>query len=309
MNLRTLDLFCGCGGLSFGFQQAGFEIVAAFDHWKPALDTYTRNFSHPAFECDLGQLEDFSRLAQFAPNIIIGGPPCQDFSSAGKRNVDLGRADLTIQFAKIVTSLAPTWFIMENVELAVKSKAFTEARTIFQARGYGLSTVILDASLCGVPQRRKRLFLIGQLGGTDRALEPILLSGLATKPMTIKDYFGSRLELEFYYRHPRSYARRGIFSIAEPSPTIRGVNRPIPATYQLHPTDPVKSLANVRPLTTLERAQIQTFPLNFEFIGTKSALEQQIGNAVPVNLAAYVARCLLEFIKHEPVQKPLFALV
>ncbi len=309
MNLRTLDLFCGCGGLSLGFQNAGFEIVAAFDHWKPALDTYTRNFLHPAFECDLGELEDFSQLARLAPNIIIGGPPCQDFSSAGKRNVDLGRADLTIQFAKIVASLVPTWFIMENVELAVKSKAFSKAKTIFQTSGYGLSTIILDASLCGVPQRRKRLFVVGQLGGSDHALETLLLSRLASQPMTIQDYFGSTLGLEFYYRHPRSYARRGIFSITEPSPTIRGVNRPIPATYQLHPTDPVESLDGVRPLTTFERAQVQTFPKDFEFIGTKSVLEQQIGNAVPVNMAAYVAQCLLEFMRHEPVQKPLFALV
>ncbi|MEY4531753.1 MAG: hypothetical protein RLZZ156_2474, partial [Deinococcota bacterium] len=168
--------------------------------------------------------------------------------------------------------------------------------------------VILDASLCNVPQRRKRLFLIGQLGGADHALEPILLSKLGRRAMTIHDYFGSSLGLEYYYRHPRSYARRGIFGIFEPSPTIRGVNRPIPSTYQLHPTDPVQSLAGVRPLTTLERAQIQTFPKGFEFIGTKSALEQQIGNAVPVNLSAYVAQCLLEFMILEPVQESLFAL-
>ena len=308
MNVRTLDLFCGCGGLSLGFEQAGFEIVAAFDHWKPALDTYTRNFLHPAFECDLGVLEDFAALAQFAPNIVIGGPPCQDFSSAGKRNTDLGRADLTIQFAKIVANIAPTWFVMENVELAMKSKAFAEAQMIFKARGYGLSAVVLDASLFGVPQRRKRLFLIGQLGGTDHSLEPMLKSGLAPTPMTVKDYFGDTLNLEFYYRHPRSYARRGIFSIAEPSPTIRGVNRPIPSTYQLHPTDPVSSVEGLRPLTTLERAQIQTFPPDFEFIGTKSVLEQQIGNAVPVKLANYVASCLLEFMSCQPVQDSLFAL-
>jgi DNA (cytosine-5)-methyltransferase 1 len=124
--------------------------------------------------------------------------------------------------------------------------------------------------------------------------------------LVLHDYFGDSLGMDFYYRHPRSYARRAIFGVHEPSPTIRGVNRPIPATYQLHPGDPVRSLEGIRPLTTLERARIQTFPEDFEFIGTKASLEQQIGNAVPVKMAEYVARCLKGF-SPQPIQDSLFA--
>ena len=105
------------------------------------------------------------------------------------------------------------------------------------------------------------------------------------------------MNTEYYYRHPRSYARRGIFSIDEPSATIRGVNRPIPNNYSIHPGDATKDLSKVRVLTTLERARIQTFPKSFNFSGNKTDLEQMIGNAVPVELAKYVAVHLMEYIQ------------
>lgn len=89
--------------------------------------------------------------------------------------------------------------------------------------------------------------------------------------------------------------RRGIFSIDEPSPTIRGVNRPIPKTYRQHPGDAALLSKQIRALTTIERSYLQTFPETFIFEGSKTDLEQMIGNAVPVKLAEYVARCLLDY--------------
>ena len=114
--------------------------------------------------------------------------------------------------------------------------------------------------------------------------------------MSVADYLGYSLGVEFYYRHPRSYARRGIFSIHEPSPTIRGVNRPIPQGYQIKHNDPVKSLDGIRPLTTTERSYIQTFPPTFHFLGSKTEVEQMIGNAVPVNLGQYVAAAIKHYM-------------
>ncbi|MCK5356747.1 MAG: DNA cytosine methyltransferase, partial [Methyloprofundus sp.] len=122
--------------------------------------------------------------------------------------------------------------------------------------------------------------------------------------MTIRDYLGDSLGLKYYYRHPRNYSRRGIFSIDEPSPTVRGVNRPVPAGYNKHSGDPVDAvLSDMRPLTTIERSYLQTFPKNFEFTGTKTNLEQMIGNAVPVNLAKFVASGILEFIASGEYEK------
>ncbi|MBD2533150.1 DNA cytosine methyltransferase [Nostoc flagelliforme FACHB-838] len=296
--IRVLDLFAGCGGLSLGFQNAGFNIVAAFDNWKPAIDVYQKNFNHQIFDYDLSNLStNYQIFKEMRPEIIIGGPPCQDFSSAGKRDENLGRGDLSIVFSEIVTSVLPQWFLIENVDLFRKSNKYKEVRQILKSAGYGLSEIILDANLCGVPQKRKRFFCFGELQGTDESLEPYLKKRLAYKPMTIRDYLGKKLEIQYYYRHPRSYQRRGIFSIDEPSPTVRGVNRPIPKTYKKHPKDPVPVTEELRPLTTIERSYLQTFPETFIFEGTKTDLEQMIGNAVPVKLAEYVAQSILEYIK------------
>jgi DNA (cytosine-5)-methyltransferase 1 len=96
--------------------------------------------------------------------------------------------------------------------------------------------------------------------------------------------------------HPRSYNRRAVFSIYEPSATIRGVNRPIPENYKMHRADKADvGDGCVRALTTKERSYIQTFPEWFEFSGNKTKDEQMIGNAVPIKLAEYVAKCIQEY--------------
>ncbi|MCL1862746.1 MAG: DNA cytosine methyltransferase [Defluviitaleaceae bacterium] len=294
--MRTLDLFCGCGGLSLGFQTAGFQIHSAFDAWDKAIEIYNKNFNHSAELLDLSTISH-SYFSELRPDIIIGGPPCQDYSSAGKRDESNGRADLTITFAELVCGVSPKWFVMENVDRITKSDTLQKAINIFKRSGYGLTQVVLDASKCGVPQKRKRFFMIGELHGEDDFLQNALISNLSDTSMTIYDYLGDELNTKYYYRHPRSYARRGIFGIDEPSPTIRGVNRPIPSTYKVHDGDATHDLSQVRVLTTEERARLQTFPVDFKFEGTKTDLEQIIGNAVPVNLARYVARCLFEYIR------------
>lgn len=305
-NIKVVDLFSGCGGLSLGIQNAGFDVIAGFDNWELAIKVYQQNFKHPAFMTDLGNFQgQFDTIARFKPDIIAGGPPCQDFSSAGKRDESLGRGDLTISFAEIVNAIKPRFFIMENVDRFVKSIKDKEAKKIFKSGNYGLSEKILNASLCGVPQSRKRFFWIGELDGEDRKIEPYLEKKLANQPMTIRQYFNSidrDLTIDHYYRHPRSYKRRGVFSVDEPSPTVRGVNRPIPKTYKHHPGDSALVSSNVRPLTTVERSYLQTFPDNFLFQGSKTDLEQLIGNAVPVKLAEYVARCLAQYIEDREVK-------
>jgi DNA (cytosine-5)-methyltransferase 1 len=295
--MRTVDLFCGCGGLSLGFQNAGYDITAAFDIWFPAIAVYKDNFEHPIFDKDLAEDEIYLDIAKLNPEIIIGGPPCQDFSSAGKRDESLGRADLTLSFAKIITKIKPRWFVMENVERVAKSQTLKTVLDIFKRNGYGLTSSILNASYCGVPQVRKRYFLIGQIDSKDNFLDFYLAKNQSKKPMTVFEYLGDSLGIEYFYRHPRSYQRRAIFSIHEPSPTVRGVNRPIPKTYKKHQGDVCDVNENLRPLTTIERSYIQTFPNTFKFKGNKSDLEQMIGNAVPVKLGEYVARCILEYIE------------
>jgi DNA (cytosine-5)-methyltransferase 1 len=295
---RAVDLFCGGGGLSQGLQNAGIEIVAAFDNWKSAIKFYKANIAgHPVEELDLLDSNTVSdTLRKFDFNMIVGGPPCQDFSSAGKRDEKGGRANLTISFAETISILRPEYFIMENVDRAQKTITFVDALSIFRKSGYGLTVTILDASLCGVPQRRKRVIVFGILNGADNAMIEAIQKYQSDKPMTMRDYFGNKLEIEYYYRHPRSYSRRAVFSIDEPSPTIRGVNRPIPQGYPGHAGDAAPITEELRPLTTKERSLIQTFPESWNVSGAKSEIEQIVGNAVPVKLGEFIGKCFLESI-------------
>ena len=178
---------------------------------------------------------------------------------------------------------------MENVDRARNSNAYKSAREIFKAAGYGLTEITLDASLCGTPQKRKRFIVFGALGQEDGFALDLFMSRQSKSPMTVRDYYGDSLGFEFYYRHPRNYSRRGIFSIDEPAPTMRGVNRPVPKGYPGHPNDACPVSEDLHALTTKERALIQTFPKDFKWVGSKTDVEQMIGNAVPVNLAKYVA--------------------
>ena len=306
--MKCIDLFSGCGGLTLGFEKSGFEVVAAFEYWEPAIEVYKNNFTHPIFNQDLtNEQEAIEKIRMFSPDLIMGGPPCQDFSSAGKRDITQGRADLTYHFANIVCAIKPKWFVMENVEQIKKSHILEDVIEQFEYTGYGLTAVILDASLCGVPQSRTRFFLIGHMGDQHNQLTGILRKNLSEKKMTIRDYLGDQLGVNVYYRHPRNYNRRGIFTIDEPSPTVRGVNRPIPKGYTLNSCDPENvDLQNVRPLTTIERSYLQTFPNTFKFSGTKTNLEQMIGNAVPVNLGAFIANAIKEYCIHGTIKTSLF---
>ena len=240
----AVDLFSGCGGLSLGLEKAGIKIKAAFENWIPAIEVYRNNFKHPVHEFDLSQVELASNvIRKYKPNIIVGGPPCQDFSSAGKRDENGGRGDLTISFAQIVVAVKPQWFLMENVDRISKTEVFQEAKKILSEAGYGFTEQVLDASFCGVPQKRKRMFLIGKLNAENDFLKSSLISRLSSERLTVREYMGEKLNTEHYYRHARSYARRGIFSVDEPSPTIRGVNRPVPPGYKIHNGDSVKDLS------------------------------------------------------------------
>lgn len=295
--LRCVDLFCGCGGMSLGFEKAGYDVKAGFELWEPAMRVYASNFNHPVLKQDLSNVsESVQNIEQYKPEIIVGGPPCQDFSTAGHQDESLGRAILSVHYSKIVAAVHPQYFVMENVANIRKSQAFKKAIKNFKDAGYGLTLRVLDAAYCGVPQTRKRMFVIGSLGEADEFLGEELDAALSTKPMSIHDYLGDKLGTEYYFRVPTNYTRRGVFSIYEPSMTIRAVDRPIPSGYKGNPNDSAP-LHMARCLTPKERSYIQTFPESFKFEGSKTDLQTMIGNAVPVNLAKFVGEALMRFIK------------
>ena len=293
--LRVVDLFSGCGGMSKGFELAGCDVVAAVENWDKAAECYAENFNHPVIQQDLSDVgASVELISGYSPDLIIGGPPCQDFSNAGKR-VEGKRANLTVAYARIVSAVRPRFFVMENVPRAQSSDSFQEARSVLKESGYGINERVLKASRCGCPQKRKRLFCVGVLGADDGFLDGIIDGMLSDEEMTVRDYLGDSLGTQYYYYPARSYKRRAVFSIDEPAPTMRGVNRPISPTYPGHKGDAAPISDAVRALTTRERALIQTFPPDFRLTGSRTAQEQMVGNAVPVNLAKFVATALLAY--------------
>jgi len=236
--LACVDLFCGCGGMSLGFEKAGYDVRAGFELWEAAMRVYEANFKHPVIRQDLSKVDEaVAKIRAFAPDLIVGGPPCQDFSTAGHQDESRGRAILSVYYSQIVSKVRPRYFVMENVASIRTSKAFQEVLANFRSAGYGLTQRVLDAAYCGVPQTRKRMFVIGAMGAADGFLDGELSKTLAKKPMSIYDYLGDGLGTEFYFRVPTNYTRRGVFSIHEPSMTIRAVDRPIPSGYKGNAND------------------------------------------------------------------------
>lgn len=224
--------------MSLGLRQAGFDIVSAYDAWPVTVANYNLNIGgNHAKVADLGDLLGIvPELLAIAPDMIAGGPPCQDYSSAGRRE-EADNARLTLAFAVLVATVRPTWFMMENVVNAQKSATWAEARTILKRAGYGLTESKVDASRYGVPQSRRRLFVVGRIGERDGFLASSIAAAAADKPMTLRDLFGATTPAAMYFP-ATSEARRSIWGPDEPAPTIRERSiRPLPVSYRAHPDD------------------------------------------------------------------------
>ncbi|QFG01063.1 DNA cytosine methyltransferase [Psychrobacillus glaciei] len=161
-----VDLFCGSGGMSLGFTQAGFRTIFANDIEPSCIETYLYN--HPEVEPDrvfLGDIQDFSETVSSytlseSVDIVIGGPPCQGFSNANQqRMIDDPRNRLYKEFVNVVATIRPSFFVMENV-IGMKNIA-EQIIGDFENIGYKVSFEVLNAVNFGVPQQRKRIIFIG----------------------------------------------------------------------------------------------------------------------------------------------------
>jgi DNA (cytosine-5)-methyltransferase 1 len=163
-----IDLFCGAGGMSYGFEMVGFRPVLAIDNWQDAIDTYQYNNQKGATLCaDLSNI-DIDKIAKDfnikGVDLIIGGPPCQGFSVAGKRIIDDVRNKLYRSFVSFVDYYSPKVFVLENVPniLSIGNGMVRESiLSDFSALGYNVNYKVLTASDYGVPQNRRRAIFVG----------------------------------------------------------------------------------------------------------------------------------------------------
>lgn len=169
----AIDLFCGAGGLSLGFEESGFDVVAAVDFNPINVASYSKNFpSAKAICADIFRLsgneirERCGLRTEEQIDVVFGGPPCQGFSAIGKRDIKDPRNALIFEFCRLVAELKPKYFVMENVA----GLMYTASRSVLERALDGLRVEgyewvspiqLLDAQEFGVPQRRRRVFVLG----------------------------------------------------------------------------------------------------------------------------------------------------
>jgi len=159
MQLRVLDLFAGCGGLSAGLHDTGlFRTVGAVEMDRDAADTYEANFDVEVV-CDrIERVPDFP-LA----DLLVGGPPCQGFSPLNRNGVGFERRALWREYLRALDAVKPQVFLMENVPELLRSAEFVMFEQAASKKGYTVEARVLNMANYGVPQRRRRAIVIGSL--------------------------------------------------------------------------------------------------------------------------------------------------
>ncbi len=321
--LTTVDLFCGAGGLTLGFQRTGFRAIAAVDFDPDACATYRAAFPDvELFGTDVRTL-DFSRYRGEA-DVVVGGPPCQPFSTGGKGRGAGDQRDMLPEFVRAVTEIRPRAFLMENVSgLAGRTHAaYLSAVLRPLVELYDLDgPFLVNAADFGVPQKRRRVFMTGLRKGEGRRAfrlpDPCEHVGVGTvvgreivgTPNLSKVVYAKTPDLRPSPYDGQLFNGGGRpLNLEAPAPTIlasAGGNKTpfvdggshVPG-YHRHlmrgGRPRVGVLPDARRLTPEECALVQTFPADFPFMGSRAARYAQIGNAVPPMLAAVAARALTE---------------
>lgn len=351
--IRVLDLFAGAGGLTAGFHQASkrFRSVSAVEMDLAAAASYEATFGEGIVHAQ--SIQDWLAEDDVPTNvdIIVGGPPCQGFSTLGKQDVEDDRNSLWHQYAETIVKARPKYFVVENVAAFAKSRQFQDFKEAIQPGGilsdYDFDYDVLNAADFGAFQSRKRAVLIGHRRGLaapglpkpthspkqHRTVEEALkgvpwntTSNDLPQDRTVefggKVFAGSftpgelhlgrdyaQLSLDRFARIPAGGNRfnlpeqlkadcwkkhttgsgdvMGRLHWEKPSVTIRTeFFKPEKGRY-LHPVAD-------RAITHYEAAILQGFPLDHKFVGSKTAIARQIGNAVPIPLGKAIAGQLLE---------------
>lgn len=357
--IKVLDLFCGVGGLSYGFAcDDCFDIVAAneilpnmakaYELNHPNVKVYNKdikNFGIKDLSCDLD-------IKKGDIQLVIGGPPCQAYSTIGKRDNDDPRGKLFYEYYRILQELEPNTFVFENVKGILsmqKGHLFQTIIKVFESLGYTIYWQVLNAADYGVPQIRERVIIFGtklknpfffpeSTHGIEKNLLPYLTVSDAigdlpfigcneesfeyasepqnafqeemrkNSPNKLQDHNspnnninlirlmellpdgGSPLDLPEYLRPKSGFANTYCkLWWDRPSTTItRNLSTPS-SSRCIHPKA-------ARPLTTREGARLQSFSDNYQFFGSRSDKNLQIGNAVPPFLSMAIKRSVKEHL-------------
>jgi DNA (cytosine-5)-methyltransferase 1 len=337
-SLTAVDLFSGAGGATEGLRQAGIVTVAAVENDRDAARTYSLN--HPnatMFESDIRDLNasevcSDTGLRRGQLTLLKACPPCQGFSSLGSEDDGDPRNDLILEVWKFLREFFPKAFVLENVPGIKSDSRLLRLTRQSRAIGYHVKTFEVDAADLGVPQRRRRLVVVGVRGvrASRRLMETTeicskrrqLSSGpvleMVSRSTSQEDPLnrsrsssyktleriraipigGNRFDLPDHLVlacHAKMKTRNatgpyGRISADYPSPTMTTrCTTPSCGTF-IHPTED-------RGLTLREAAALQTFPMNYQFVGNYGSIERQIGNAVPVKMAFELGKAIRSLVR------------
>ena len=344
--IPTLSLFSGAGGLDIGFQQAGFDVKVAIEIEEKFTATLIANTEREKLWSSTNVLttdiRNYNPPHNESLDFIIGGPPCQTFSAAGRRAGGvIGTSDETgalfKEYVRLLEVIKPKGFLFENVygiTGAGQGKAWSEIQAAFESIGYKIVSRVLDSADYGVPQHRERLFIVGLQYGTYEfpmpifgpdapgqpahysAYEAILGSLLPTseEPTFVAGRYGHLLEdippglnYSFYTEQ-----------LGHPQPVFSWRSKFSDFLYKADPEVPVRTIKaqggqytgpfhwSNRPFTTMELKRLQTFPDDYVISGGRQAVIEQIGNSVPPQLARILALSILSqvFGAEVPISLP-----
>lgn len=326
--VRALDIFAGAGGLSIGLEQAGFDIVAGAEWDRDACETFAK--AHPTADVIEGDVNVVSfRPWRDGVDLLVGGPPCQPWSSGGKR---LGRDDPRDgwpAFVRALGEIRPRAFIAENVAGFggdVRKGHLGALVAELEGLGFTVTAQVVNAADYGVPQKRQRLLIVGLRGGSFRFPAPSFGPGrdrpwlgaggligaepVGTPNPSIVTFARSPdIRPNAYDGHVFNGGGRPI-DLARPSPTLLasmgGNKTPWVDRMNIVPGYHALLLAGGKPrrgrvpgarrITVEEAALLQTFPTGMHFSGTRSSCYRQIGNAVPPLLAREIGAALAKHL-------------
>jgi len=313
--IKVLDLFCGCGGFTKGLEDAGLNVVAGIDHWNPAVESYRKNFNHICLEKDLTTYtpEKFSDETGVKDiDILVGGPPCQGFSLAGKRDKKDPRNSLFMEYVKYLNYFKPKMFIMENVRgilsmktsegIYVKDLILNELNKEYECIPYALYARDFE-----VPQIRCRVLFIGirkDLQKTPTQPEKInpdnhipVSSILQPKEEVTEGYLSEKAITGIHNKKAKMKEKGFGFgaqflNLDKPSYTI-------PARYHKDGYDALVKYSDtdIRKLTITELKRIQTFGDDFILHGNYKEQVMQIGNAVASRFAYHIGKYIINTLQ------------
>jgi len=302
----VVSTFAGCGGSSLGYSMAGFRELLAVEWDDNAVDTFRLNFPEvPVYHGDIAALSVESALERTgldvgALDVLDGSPPCQGFSTAGKRNLDDDRNQLFREFCRLLTGLQPRAFVMENVSGMVKGKmrlVFVEILRELKACGYRVSARLLNAMYFGVPQSRQRLIFVGVR--EDLGIDP-------SHPRAATQTFGPPREdnaterwlTDHQEKSARAHKARHLAKGNGFGYQILTSQRPTPTwpKTQILQTSPLWGQGGkLRAPSLLEMHYIGSYPPAFQFTDYDAAWTR-IGNSVPPLFMRAIAQHIRETI-------------